>query len=167
MLNSPFARQFLVAMALLLTSVPFAQAQPQPAGVKGLPQAHEYQKQIRAFMATLTEKDFEPPPGAKFAVAANLDADEQLRSWVLAIDAPRIGAKRSAPSVNLPAAQFTLKFIESPTDQTVIRPWVWAEPLVWLANWKSPSNPYYGSRALKLRAFVFVAQDMMMMDEQF
>lgn len=166
MLNSRFARRFLLALAALLVGAPVVQAQPRPAGVKGLPQKHDYQKQIRAFMATLTEKDFEPQRGGKFAAAANVDADEQLRSWVLAIDAPRIGAKRSSPSVNLPSAQFTLKFIESPSDQTVMRPWVWAEPLVWLANWKSPSNPYYGSRALKLRAFVHVAQDLMMMHEQ-
>src|SRR4051794_17275211 len=114
-------------------------------------------------MATLTEKDFEPQQGKKIEAVPNLDADEQFRLWVLSIDAVRIGAKRSAPSVNLPSAQFTLKFIESPSDQKVMQPAVWSEPLVWLANWKSPGNPYAGSKALKLRAFVHAAVDMMMM----
>src|SRR5213076_2911514 len=65
-----------------------------------------------------------------------------------------------------PSAQFVLKHIESPADGKVIQPAVWAEPIVWLANWKYAGNPYQGSRALKLRAFVHVAIDMMMMDEQ-
>src|SRR5205823_3690425 len=105
-----------------------ALAQVRPAGRKGLPQEHEYQKQLRAYLAKLTEKDFEPVRGKPFAVAPGSDADEQFRMWALSIDAVRIGAKRSAPSVNLPSKQFLLSHLESPKDQTVIQPWVWAEP---------------------------------------
>src|SRR5262245_51646541 len=169
MMPSHLRRSPLGVLVPLLTSVlwvPVAFAQPRPAGRKGLPQAHEYQKQLRAYLATLTEKDFEPPRDRKIELAGDMDADEQFRLWVLSLDPVRIGNKRSAPSVNLPSKQFLLSHIESPTDQTVIQPHVWTEPLVWLANWKYPGNPYHGSRALKLRAFVFAAQDLMMMDEQ-
>lgn len=158
--------RFASPLLLLLAVAPMAFGQARPPGRKGLPQQHEYQKQIRTFLATLTEKDFEPPRGQPITVTRELDRDEQFRLWVLALDPVRIGAKRSAPSVNLPSKQFTLSHIESPTDQTVIQPAIWAEPLVWLANWNYPGNPYRGSRALKLRAFVYAAQDMMMMDEQ-
>jgi len=143
-----------------------ARAQARPAGRKGLPQEHDYQKQLRAYLATLSEKDFEPLRGKAIEVAANPDADERLRMWVLSLDVPRVGNKRCPPSVNWPAARFTLKSIESPADQTVVQPSAWAEPLVWLANWNYPGNPYYGSQALKLRAFVVAVEDLMMVDEQ-
>ncbi len=165
-IHLPLLALQLAALAVLVATAGPTLAQSRPAGRRGLPQQHDYQKKLRAFWATLSEKDFEPPRGKKFTVVKGLDRDEQFRLWVLSIDPVRIGAKRSAPSVNLPSAQFLLRHVESPTDQTVIQPWVWAEPLVWLANWKYAGNPYHGSRALKLRAFVFAAQDMMMMDEQ-
>ena len=102
-----------------------ATAQARPAGRKGLPpQEHDYQKQLRAYMATLSVQDFEPVRGKAIEVGANMDADEQLRMWVLSLDPVRIGGKRAAPSVNLPSAQFTLSYIESPADQTVMQPMV-------------------------------------------
>ncbi|MCX5660649.1 MAG: hypothetical protein NTW19_13140 [Planctomycetota bacterium] len=143
-----------------------AQAQPRPAGAKGLPQEHEYQKQLRAYLATLTAKDFDASSNQRLSPATGVDLDDQFRNWVLAIDAVRVGNKRCPPSVNLPANQYTLSFIESPTDQTIIQPNAWPEPQAWLANWKMPGNPFYGSKALKLRAFVLAVEDMLMVDEQ-
>lgn len=143
-----------------------ARAQARPAGVRGLPREFEYQKQLCTWLATLTARDFEPPQGTPITVAPDPDPDTQFRLWVLSLDPVRIGNKRCPPSVNLPANQFTLGFIESPADQTVIQPLAWAEPLAWLANWDYAGNPYRGSKALKLRAFVLAAQDLMMVDEQ-
>src|SRR5262249_51133639 len=92
--------------------------------------------------------------------------DAKWRAWALALDVPRVGAKRSAPSLNLPPAQFMLGTIEGPADGSVLRPAVWPETLVWIAGWDHPGNPHAGSRAAKLRAFVGAAVDLVMMDEQ-
>lgn len=137
-----------------------------PAGRKGLPQEHEYQRQLRAYLATLTEKDFEPVQGKNIEAAAVHGTDEQFKMWVLGLDPPRVGAKRSAPSVNLPSKEFLLSNIESPGGTSILRPAVWPEPIAGLANWKYPGNPYQGSRELKLRAFVFIVCDLLMVDEQ-
>ena len=157
-----------LVLVLLFTAhlaAPAAFAQPRPAGVKGLPQEHEYQKQLRAYFATLTAKDFELPR-ENFTVSPPKDADEKLSMWALSLQLPLIGGKRAAPGMNLSADQFTLAYIENGPEGKVMQPSSWPEPLAWLANWKYPGNPYYDSRALKLRAFVVAAQDMMMVDEQ-
>src|SRR5438045_4845213 len=121
---APSLRSLLVLFAVAAWT-PAVLGQPRPAGRKGLPQQHEYQKQLRAYLATLTEKDFEPPRGKPIEPAGGVDADEQFRMWVLAIDPVRVGAKRSAPSVNLHSKQFLLIHIDIPTDQLVMQPAVW------------------------------------------
>lgn len=130
-----------------------------------LPQDHQYQRGLRKFMGTLVEKDFEPERKEFMVVPPGEDKDALLRMWILALARePRIGRKRSAPSVNLPAGQFLLSAIEGP--EAVINPWVWPEPLAWFASWDYAGNPYGNSRALKLRAFVTAAVDMMMTDRR-
>ena len=133
------------------------------SGHATLPQDHEYQRQLRAYMATLTESDFEPARKDPEVVTTGLEGDSLYRMWVLSHEVPRVGRKRSYPSVNLPGNQFTVAYMESGTNG-VIRPAAWSEPTAWLANWKYDGNPYYGSKALKLRAFVVAAMDMMMTD---
>lgn len=151
----------LAGMMTPSTSAQYA----RPEGVRGLPQEFEYQKQLRAYWATLTESDFaikmeDVKPGVPG------DLDDRWRNWALSLDLPRVGGKRSMPSITMPAHEFVLTRVESPTDQTVIQPGVWPEPLAWIANWDRPGNPYLGSKAAKLRAFVTIAQDLMMVDEQ-
>src|SRR5204863_3607084 len=57
-----------------------------------------------------------------------------------------LGALQSAKGLALPA---------SPAE---------SQMLAWLAGWNYPGNPYRGSKALKLRAFVLAAVDLMMLD---
>ena len=156
----------LAILAALLAPVSRAAAQYQrPDGARGLPREHDYQRAILDWWATLTEKDFdvENPP---LKVEESADAEHRMRLWVLSLDFPRIGNKRSAPSTYIRGDQFVLRFVESPADSTVIRPGAWAEPITWLANFDDPNNPYFKSRPLKLRAFVIAAQDIMLIDEQ-
>jgi hypothetical protein len=131
-------------------------------GATPLPQDHEYQKELRKFMGTLTAKDFEPVDKSPTVVKVK-DDDAHYEMWLLTLEVPRVGRKRSYPSVNLPSEQFTLSYIEGSTNG-VIRPSCWPEPTTWLANWNYEGNPYHGSKALKLRAFVVAALDMMMTD---
>jgi hypothetical protein len=130
-----------------------------------LPQQHEYQKQLRAFMATLTEKDFEH--GVTTALTAQGpggDQEAQYRNFLLTLmQQPLVGTKRGTPSVNAPAKLFLLTSIEGP--EAVMVPPVWAEALISFVQWNYPGNPYYDNRALKLRAFVTAAVNMMMLDD--
>ena len=127
-----------------------------------LPQDHPYQQELRAFMETLKAEDFEPDRSEVKVIESSNNPEEMFRTWLLVKDMPRVGRKRSAPSVNLPSEQLVLSSIES--EKGVVKPWVWPEPATWLANWRYPGNPYRQSKAIKLRAFVTSAVDMIMMD---
>ena len=135
-----------------------------PALRTKLPDEHPYQQELRKYLASLTEKDFDHGVKELPAVIPVSDPDELYRTWLLTLEFPRIGRKRSAPSTNLPAVQFTLAAIENP-ELGIIRPACWPEPAAWLANWNYKGNPYYGSRAMKLRAFVTASVLMLMTDD--
>jgi len=130
-------------------------------GANGLPQDHEYQRQLRQYIGGLKEQDFEvelkefalPKAGEQ---DAEPDMDELCRLWVLTLKVPSIGGIRA------PASQFTLGAIEG--ERTVLRPPVDPLPLAWLTGWDHPCNPYHDSNPIKLRAFVVAALDMIMLD---
>ena len=149
--------------------------------VHRLPQDHDYQRGLRAYMVSLTEADFAIPaeqieelrswkePAKQEAhyqaTTPQTDAeyDELLRVWMLLGDYPRLDEKRAAPSLRLEPQYFTIASIEH--AEGVRRPWVWAEPLTWLANWDYPTNPFRKSApALKRRAIVAAAIDLIMID---
>ena len=155
----------IAACAIALASeLAFAQY-VRPEGAKGLPKDQEYQRQLQAWWGKLTAADFTLPAG-EFTAATLSDPDDKLRVWMLSIHAPPVGAKRAAPSLNTNPRDFLLSHVESPNNGKVIQPAVWGEPLTLIANWNNPGNPYANSKAAKLRAFVWAAQDMMMIDEQ-
>src|SRR6185295_6131825 len=131
--------------------------------INKLPQEHDYQKTLYNYLGTLTEKDFDHGVSQKPTVTPPADADELYRTWLLTLEFPRVGRKRSAPAINLPPAQFLRATIEDP-QQGVLRPAVWPEPAAWVANWNYAGNPYNGSRAMKLRAFVTMTVMMLMTD---
>lgn len=159
-----------------------ASAFPTIAGageIVRLPQDHAYQKALRAYMTTLTVKDFTVDPSAlenlvsfkderiaevieETKPRSEKDYDALLQIWTMMGDNPRIDEKRCAPSINTPPEYFTIDAIE--TEEGVCIQHVWAEPITWLANWRHPHNKFYGSKELKLRAFVNTAIDMMMLD---
>src|SRR5262245_17344197 len=84
-------------------------------GAAELPQKHEYQRQLRAYLGSLKESDFETGVSEKLgAVPGSDDPDYQLRNYCLTLMLqPLVGTKRAAPSVATPASQFTLATLES------------------------------------------------------
>lgn len=129
-----------------------------------LPQAQEYQRTLRAYMATLTEKDFDPGVTGKVTTPpVNPDKEYQYRQFLLAIQqGPHVGGKRGTPAVNAPPLNFLLTTIEGPT--AVIAPPVWVEALGSFIAWDSPGNVYRDNKALKMRAFVTAATKLIMID---
>src|SRR5262245_40034760 len=111
-----------------------------------LPQEHDYQKTLRNFMATLTEKDFEVER-KEIKVVPTDDPDELYRMWLMSLHMHPINA------ANLPASGFTLKSLES--GKSLVLPCAPNESqmLAWLSAWDYAGNTYRGMRALQLRAF--------------
>lgn len=137
---------------------------PAPAGEHlTLPQDHEFQKTLRAFMATLRESDFQldhtdltvKPDGATGPIT-----DEQFRAFLLSVSPPNVGYKRNNSSVMFHAGYFTLANIEN--EKAILRPRAGAGPQIQLADWDIEGNPYRNSRALRLRAFQLCALDLIM-----
>lgn len=129
---------------------------------EALPQKLPYQQQLRKFMATLKAEDFQPVNQDLTVVPFTGDADERLRLWILSLQPPAVGRKRNYSSVKIKSSHFTLDTIES--AKAILRPPAHPEPLVDLAAWKYPGNPYFESRPLRLRAFVLAALDMIMVE---
>ena len=162
----------ILSLVLLTTSLGAAvvlaeEAKPKPlaGGRADLPQDHEYQRVLRKYMATLTEQDFAhgvtqfpaPQPG-------DLTPDEQYRNYIYTLTPqPLVGSKRGEPAINAPPALYTLAKIETPLG--VFRPPGYSEATISLVQWSYPGNPYYDNRALKLRAFVGSAINLMMLDD--
>ena len=153
---STWAAAFLILFCL---AAGVAEAQAR------LPQKHDYQRVLRAHMATLTEQDFAHGVTDRLSVQpSSQDPDYLYRNYLLsATIQPLVGTKRGYPSVNAPARIFTLGVIEG--VEKVIRPPVWPEPLMTFVQWNYPGNPYHGNRGLKLRAFAWCSLNLMMLDD--
>jgi len=131
-----------------------------------LPDEHPYQRELRKFLGTLTEKDFAHgiTGGLKIAPAGD-DPEYLYRTHLLTLmPQPLVGTKRGAPAVNAPAALFVLANIEK--EEGVMLPPVWPEPLVTFLRWQYAGNVFQDNRALKLRAFVTCTIHMTMIDDQ-
>ncbi|MBI2440151.1 MAG: hypothetical protein HYV35_02150 [Lentisphaerae bacterium] len=150
----------LVAAALL--QVGHAPAAYVQVGLplKQLPQDHAYQQQIRAFLGTLSEKDFAVERNTFTVGPTNApgDPDQLFQLWLLSLWIPSITPVAQA------AGGFTLSALESQPGILLPAAPNTSDQLAWLANWDYPGNPYRGSRAIKLRAFVLAAVDLMMLD---
>ena len=130
-----------------------------------LPQDHEYQKQLRGFMATLKPQDFDhgvTEPIGKFPGSAG--HEDMFRNFIFTqMGPPLVGSKRGPPSINAPSKLFLLPEIETPAG--VLWPPVYPESLISLVEWDYPGNVYHKNRGLKLRAFVVAAINLMMLDD--
>lgn len=138
-----------------------------PALLTKLPEARDYQKKLRAYLGTLTEKDFTHGVNAPLTVVeAKMDAEFLYRNHLLTLmSQPLVGTKRGVPAINAPASLFLLSSIES--AKGVLLPPVWPETLMTFVQWDYPGNPYYNNRALKFRAFVTATVMMVMLDDHF
>ncbi len=194
------SRILMLSAALLISgSCVRAADLPKPKASPGhvmLPQEHQYQRVLRKYMATLSEKDFDHGVTAKLSVAP-LDADpeHQYRMFLMTqMLQPLVGWKRGTPAVNAPSWLFLLSTIEGPktgpsraeaignfvqqpkhtirrgpipTPTGIVVPPVWPETLVAFTQWKYPGYPFYDNRALKMRAFVTAAVRLIMLDNHF
>ncbi|MBI2441856.1 MAG: hypothetical protein HYV35_10855 [Lentisphaerae bacterium] len=159
----------MLGMVLRGAEVPAKAAATNAAGTPAmaglLPQDHDYQKVLRTFMATLTEQDFaHGVTNDLTALSAIEDSEVRYRTYIYTLmPQPLVGTKRGVPAINAPAALFTLAAIE--TTNGVMRAPVYPEALISFVLWDYPGNPYRNSRALKLRAFVAAAVNLMMLDK--
>jgi len=173
--KAPWSKQGVVrvsAAAGIIAAVCIALQQFLGAGVHAaeLPQDHEYQRVLRAYLATLTERDFAVPLAPITFRDTWLRSDDELyRTWVLAQKFPHtVGLK-------LAARCFMLRAIESP-DGIRMRaggrgglrlPGLAVDPMdvCWWSTWNFRGNPYFGSQAVRNRAFTIAAVDMIMLDK--
>jgi hypothetical protein len=141
----------------------------QTARPTALPQDHAYQVVLRDYLATLTEADFtlELKPLA-FDEAWVADDEALHRLWIVSRALP------DTLGLTLAADNFLLASIES-KEGVLMRagrrgsqgiPGVSIHPddTVWWAGWDYPGIPYRVSRAVRNRAFVVAAVDMIMLD---
>ena len=157
-------RILAVALTLVYMSATHALAQA-PAKPTKLPETHEYQRVLRAYVASLTEKDLSHGVTAPLSAQPSSDAPDYVhRNFVFTLmNQPIIGSKRGYPSVNATGRVFTLAAIETP--EGVIVPPCWPESLTSFTMWDYPGNPYYNNRALKLRALVTGIVNLVMLDD--
>ncbi len=135
-----------------------------------IPQDHDYQVTLRNYLATLTEADFEvalEPVVYEDSFFTNMD---QLHAtWILLEDFGR-QATLDMTGIRVDASHFVLSSIEQ-NGQVYMRAGRnsgFLDPIntAWWTTWDYPGNPYFDNQAIKLRAFVAAAVDMMMTDQE-
>lgn len=166
------AVRFLVTLGTVCLAAACASSAelPKPATIAGrvmLPQENQYQRQLRAYMATLTKKDFEHGITGKLTEPpADADPEYQYRNYLLTLmsgGVPLVGSKRGPPAVNNPAELYLLPSIERAT--AIELPLGYPESLMTLALWDYPGNVYRSNRALRMRCFVNASVNLMMIDD--
>lgn len=134
-----------------------------------LPQAHDYQVTLRNYLAsiTLAELDVTLTP-VTYDDGYLTTNDELHAAWIVLEDIGR------APSVDMSglrvaSSHFALSQMERDGQvyMRVGRNSSFMDPIntAWWAAWDYAGNPYYGSSAVKKRAFVAAAVDLMMTDQ--
>lgn len=133
-----------------------------------LPQNHPYQKILQKYMGTLQKKDFDVPLSRLTVKPSYFNSvDDVYKLWLF------MGYQQAdmmdTRGLRTDASNFTLGSIKAGgrVNMTVgKKQFIDAIATSFYAAWDYPGNPHYGSRALKLRAFVAVAVDMMMQDQE-
>jgi hypothetical protein len=156
----------VTATGTVAPPAPTPKPPPPPPRLNALPVEHAYQKTLRDYLGTLKPADFEHGITEKFnANIVVADPEEQYRYYFSSLTLfPLVGTKRGVPAVNTPAENFVLGEIE--TSEGVKRPPIYPDAMAQLIHWKYDGNPYYGSKALKMRAFVVMVINLVMLDEQ-
>lgn len=152
-------RAIVLASVWLFLGLP-ARGQYVPAELplEQLPQEHAYQRALRDYLASLTEKDLTVELKKCTVAPPSGDLEEQYRLWLLTLNLPTVD-----PAA-MPASAFTLKSLESRKGLLLPSAPHTCQMLAWLAKWDYPGSPYHNSVALKRRAFVLAAVDLMMLD---
>jgi len=132
-----------------------------------LPQTEPWQQTLHRFLASLTERDVAIEVVPVEYIEEQLDDDALYRDWLLLGSVlerrPTSPEQPNIDALRHPAGVYLLESIErdggvrmSPRQYAPMAP-------AWWSSWAYPGNPYYGSRACKLRGFVPAAVDMMML----
>lgn len=135
-------------------------------GLAQLPQDHEYQQALRSHIGSLQAQDFEIELTELTAGASDFNSvDELYRTWLF------VGYHHyymmGTRGLRVDASHFTLDAIEANgnVNMTVGKgEFMNPTATAFWADWNYGGNPHYDSRAVKLRAFVAAAVDMMMQD---
>lgn len=148
----------IAAVVLTLCSSP---------GRAELPDREAWQKTLHRFLASLTERDLAIDVVPVAYIEENLDEEGLYRDWLLLGSAlwrrPSSPEQPNIDALRHPAEDYLLASIERDGK-------VWMSPRqyppmapAWWSSWAYPGNPYFESRACKLRGFVPAAVDMMML----
>lgn len=133
-----------------------------------LPSTHPYQKVLRDYMATLSEDNFHVELKPVRHDPKFLEPTDTLaRYWMLFLT--RNADIPSSEGIRVAAKHFTLAAIEAGdhVNMDCVRgSFIDPKDAAWWTMWDYPGNPYRGSRAIMLRAFVTAAVDMMMQDQE-
>jgi hypothetical protein len=132
-----------------------------------LPQAEPWQRTLRTFLASLGERDVAIEVVPVQYIEEQLDDDARYRDWLLLGSGlwrrPGSPEQPNIDAIRHPADVYLLASIERDSS-------VWMSPRqyppmapAWWSSWAYPGNPYFGSRACKLRGFIPAAVDMMML----
>lgn len=138
---------------------------PSPARGQ-LPADEPWQRTLHGFLASLTPRDVAIDIVPVQYIEERLDDDALYRDWLLLGSAlarrPGAPEQPNIDALRHPAEVYLLDSIErdgrvrmSPRQYPPMAP-------AWWASWAYPGNPYYGSRACKLRGFVPAVVDVMM-----
>jgi len=128
-----------------------------------LPQDHQYQIDLRNYMGTLTQSDFTLTlQEMTYNPSYLADVDDVHSMWLLFENAGQNLPDQKGLRV-LPQ-RFTLGSIEQGGNVYMGRGYFDPSHTAWWAQWDYAGNPYYNSTAVKNRAFVNAAVDMMMQD---
>lgn len=132
-----------------------------------IPQDHNYQIVLKEYLESFETSDFEIELNPLQVEEGFFKNDEDIfKTWLMwgynsALFPSSIGLRVSPE-------YFTLENIES-NGRIYMEigrgGWISSEQTAFFAEWDYPGNPHYNSTAVKLRAFVAAAVDMMMMDE--
>lgn len=135
-----------------------------------LPHGRGWQAVLRNHIAGLPEVAFEVRRQPLVKVDETLDDDAVYRDWLVLGAHGRRGAGARGPLDDglfaIPAAEFLLSTIEGGDGVRMSLRRHAPLPPAWRAGWDHPGNPHRGSRALKLRAHVAAAVDMMLLAEE-
>lgn len=134
-----------------------------------LPQDHEYQLVLREYMSCLSVEDFEVEVRPFTYDAAYLTSIEDIHRTFLVMENQGRAKPPDGRGFLLHPSHFVLSSIEAEgkVNMRVGRGrWIDAADTAWWSQWNYAGNPYLDSRALRLRAFVAAAVDMMMLDSR-
>ena len=164
LLNAVYLMYKLISLGVLLVVLLL-----QAPVLAQLPQDHTYQITLRSYLATLGESDFDIELKPLTYEDSFLNSTDELhKTWLLMENYGRSTIMHNT-GLRVASSHFVLSNIERDGEvyMRVGRNSEFFDPVnaAWWTTWDYPGNPYFNSRAGKLRMFVAVAVDMMMADQ--